>query len=694
MSIVTPSITYYPDPTKGRPVFNGYIYIGEPDLDPQIPANQKQASLKLEDGTTIPIGQPIRTGPGGVVTHNGSYAVVVADGDYSVKVLNSEMSQVYYVPSNSGIFDASQISIIVNGLQRTSVQSYLDNKEVADYAAVRALPVEQLVVGDKIWVQGFPDAWEKKAGWAALGAADSGWYIVPSSNTDDSYYESTSAIPNVLIYGADPTGVVDSSSAFASAFADHKIVLAPEGSFRANTGVTIPKGCTLIGYNLTGPDGSYDQANFGDATRLFKDSSSSDGPLIAMGDNAGLSGVFLDHRKSGGATDGIIYFPGDQYNRYCTVSNVHIQGLRTGDTGGTTTCYGIKLEGRTSSPFVSYFNRFDNIQVHQCDVCVFLANQCNANNFSNIQTKESHIHYELNGGVGEALENVFTCLGLFSISGSISPDPIGFKLVEANKNYFGPYTTEMFGQEFDVDHTTCNDNKFNGISNEPVPTIARGQVDDRYARPSNVEQKSRMLIVDYAQSNPYNVGSALSWSQVFEIDGGADGLPQQNNNTGTITAADDDSRVLFRFPENFTKTGKTSFKATLKIMADANGGAALEYAEVEFMYNKTATTGSAGQFSVMRVSQYGHTPLRVTGLHFLTGVAAGTQMGVALTGGNRGATAFRWIRCELDVFATAFDSSSDSFNDFEVLSSTTSTECTANDVTDAIDMLTVASTVV
>ena len=76
MSLVTPSLIYYPDSTVGRPVFNGQIFVGDPDTDPEIPGNQKQAVLKLEDGSTVNVGQPVLTNSGGVVTYNGSYAVL------------------------------------------------------------------------------------------------------------------------------------------------------------------------------------------------------------------------------------------------------------------------------------------------------------------------------------------------------------------------------------------------------------------------------------------------------------------------------------------------------------------------------------------------------------------------------------------------------------------------------------------
>jgi hypothetical protein len=92
-------IGYYPDPTIGRPVSNAYIFIGEPDTDPEVVLNQKQVFVLEENGSETAVSQPLRTGQGGVLTYNGSPVTAFVDGDHSMKVLDSGMSQVYYVPS-------------------------------------------------------------------------------------------------------------------------------------------------------------------------------------------------------------------------------------------------------------------------------------------------------------------------------------------------------------------------------------------------------------------------------------------------------------------------------------------------------------------------------------------------------------------------------------------------------------------
>lgn len=93
---------YYPDPTRGRPVFNGQIFVGKADTDPQVTSNRIQVLAVQESGATVPIGQPIRTGAGGVPMLNGSPVQLQVDGEYSMKVLDDKGSQVYYSPSIIG----------------------------------------------------------------------------------------------------------------------------------------------------------------------------------------------------------------------------------------------------------------------------------------------------------------------------------------------------------------------------------------------------------------------------------------------------------------------------------------------------------------------------------------------------------------------------------------------------------------
>lgn len=101
LNIVELSPGYYPNTSRGRPLSSADIYVGKPDLDPEIVANQKTLSVQQEDGTIVAVSQPIHTNAGGVPVYSGSPVVLLVEGDYSLKVLDSNGSQVYYVPSTA-----------------------------------------------------------------------------------------------------------------------------------------------------------------------------------------------------------------------------------------------------------------------------------------------------------------------------------------------------------------------------------------------------------------------------------------------------------------------------------------------------------------------------------------------------------------------------------------------------------------
>lgn len=127
---------YYPDPTRGRPVFNGFIYVGSPDTDPQVISNRLVVTAIQEDGTATPIAQPIRTGAGGVPMLNGSPIQLQVSGEYSIKVLDSQQVQVYYAPSvvagvqPTTIIRTQVVPLSIN-LSNRFINAYLFNSNIS-----------------------------------------------------------------------------------------------------------------------------------------------------------------------------------------------------------------------------------------------------------------------------------------------------------------------------------------------------------------------------------------------------------------------------------------------------------------------------------------------------------------------------------------------------------------------------------
>ena len=107
MSRINFPMMYVPDPVKGRPVGNGKIFVGIPDLDPEVIANQKQLRVVQEDGTKVDVLQPFILSFGGVPVYNGSTVRLDVDGNYSFKVLSKQGAQVYYIEN---VFEGQPIT--------------------------------------------------------------------------------------------------------------------------------------------------------------------------------------------------------------------------------------------------------------------------------------------------------------------------------------------------------------------------------------------------------------------------------------------------------------------------------------------------------------------------------------------------------------------------------------------------------
>jgi len=104
MSQLTFPWMYVADNTQGKPIALGSMYFGQTNLDPEIPANQIPVSAKQEDGTIVPLTQPVLLNAGGVPTYDGSPVILEIDADvyetFSWKVLNALGGQEYYNETN------------------------------------------------------------------------------------------------------------------------------------------------------------------------------------------------------------------------------------------------------------------------------------------------------------------------------------------------------------------------------------------------------------------------------------------------------------------------------------------------------------------------------------------------------------------------------------------------------------------
>lgn len=78
---------------------NGKIFIGKIDSDPTLPQNQVQVYVENEDGSHVPVSQPIIINAAGYPVYNGQIAKFVTVQGHSMAVYDAYGSQQFYFPN-------------------------------------------------------------------------------------------------------------------------------------------------------------------------------------------------------------------------------------------------------------------------------------------------------------------------------------------------------------------------------------------------------------------------------------------------------------------------------------------------------------------------------------------------------------------------------------------------------------------
>jgi hypothetical protein len=127
--------------TDGQPLEDGYIWIGQTNLDPQV----NPINVYFDAALTIPAGQPIRT-LGGYPSNSGTPARLYVNSDYSIRVMNKNGNTVCSAPAateryNQVVFGANAEQVdydppFANAV-RTNVEAKLSEiVSVTDFGAV------------------------------------------------------------------------------------------------------------------------------------------------------------------------------------------------------------------------------------------------------------------------------------------------------------------------------------------------------------------------------------------------------------------------------------------------------------------------------------------------------------------------------------------------------------------------------
>lgn len=102
---------------------NGKIYIGKIDEDPVQPENRIQVYLENEDGSHVPVAQPLIINAGGYPVYNGQIAKFVTVEGHSMAIYNAHGAQEFYYP-NVLKYDPDQLRQELEGSNGASIIGY------------------------------------------------------------------------------------------------------------------------------------------------------------------------------------------------------------------------------------------------------------------------------------------------------------------------------------------------------------------------------------------------------------------------------------------------------------------------------------------------------------------------------------------------------------------------------------------
>lgn len=186
---------------------NGKIYIGQIDTDPVNPANQIQVYIENEDGSHVPIAQPIVINAAGYPVYNGQIAKFVTVQGHSMAVYDSYGAQQFYYPN---------------------VLKYDPDQFGPDFK-------EQLA-------QTGPYVNDETKGDALVGVKQ------PLANaTLRTQHDKNTDWISVKDFGAKGDGVTDDTVAFKNALSASYQVFVPEGEYKITDGLTPRDGTSISG---------------------------------------------------------------------------------------------------------------------------------------------------------------------------------------------------------------------------------------------------------------------------------------------------------------------------------------------------------------------------------------------------------------------------------------------------------------
>lgn len=272
-------------PRSFKAVANGKIYIGQTDTDPVNPANQIQVYLENEDGSHVPVSQPLIINAGGFPVYNGQIAKFVTVQGHSMAVYDSYGAQQFYYP-NVLKYDPDQLRQELEGAYGKSILGNAFYDDIRSYNGALT----------KLYCSGRSSADDGGQGWFSVTSEifvdDDG--IVLVGNDGRCWVRENISEVNILWFGADPSGTSSSTIAIKKAI---------DATYRTDNGrpdslppvVRFPSG----NYNV---DGKIEVFDFGNGAIFF------DGALISGTSTTSQEALFIINNASNLKISGVATF--------------------------------------------------------------------------------------------------------------------------------------------------------------------------------------------------------------------------------------------------------------------------------------------------------------------------------------------------------------------------------------------------
>lgn len=121
-----------------KAVANGKIYIGKIDTDPVNPENQIQVYVEKEDGSHVPVSQPIIINAAGYPVYNGQIAKFVTIEGHSMAVYDAYNVQQFYYP-NVLKYDPDMLRTDLSSPTGTSLVGSLGNNPLVAVSSFKTV---------------------------------------------------------------------------------------------------------------------------------------------------------------------------------------------------------------------------------------------------------------------------------------------------------------------------------------------------------------------------------------------------------------------------------------------------------------------------------------------------------------------------------------------------------------------------